>query len=93
MPVPLRPRDLFKIAVVRSLRGFPLQQAFEFGFDFQNAVLPASTLNHFVFPVVFVLEVLAVLGSYLLQFGAKTCHLLRLASYSTKAMVAVLKGK
>jgi hypothetical protein len=62
---------------LRASRGLPLQQYFEFSFDFQDSLLPVPMLDHFIFPVVFVLEVLAVLGTYLQQFGAKARHPLR----------------
>jgi hypothetical protein len=51
---------------------FPFQERFQFGFDFQDSILPVPMLHDFIFPVVLPLEVLAILGTNLLQFGSET---------------------
>jgi len=57
-------RDLIGFGFV--LCYFPFQERFQFGFDFEDSILPAPMLHDFIFPVVLPLKVFAVLGAYLL---------------------------
>jgi hypothetical protein len=45
---------------------FSFQERFQFGFDFEDSILPMPMLHDFIFPMVFLLKVLAILGAYLL---------------------------
>jgi hypothetical protein len=49
----------------------PLQHCSQFGFDFEDSLLPASMFHPLLFPVMLPLEVLAVLGAYLLRSGTE----------------------
>ena len=55
----------------RALARDHLQHFLKLKFDFYDSLLPVLMLDGFVFPVILVLKVLAILDSYLLQFVAE----------------------
>jgi hypothetical protein len=55
----------------RAAAGEHLQHFLKLKFDFYDSLLPVLMLDDFVFPVVLVLKILAILDSYLLQFVAE----------------------
>jgi DNA-directed RNA polymerase subunit RPC12/RpoP len=64
------------VKLLNCLRRFSLHHCFQFGFDFDNSLSPSLMLRHFIFGVVFVRKMQTIVGSNLIEVGAKAGDLL-----------------